>query len=518
MWRFLPVALGIVLAVASRSAAAISFDYHGTLRDAGVPAEGRYDVELTLYSAADGGRVIAGPLTLANVAVHEGAFSTQADFGALAQPADNAWLGVRLRSAGSGDFSALPARSAVALTATSVCPGAWTIGGNAGNPAGSYVGTADSQPLVLKTNGAAAITISPPAVGIANAGTNIILGDSANSIAPGVVGAVIAGGGDGLDSEPNTIGAGADLGFIGGGSKNQVNGGFSAVVGGGGNTVNGSVSIVLGGFGNIVGSHYSLAAGYTANVRASDTSTFVWSDGFNTLSSNGSNEFVIGADGGVSVDGVPYASNVELTVHASRTPGAGDNNADLVMLARGASLGTDLVAAPDGSFSVFSTPSFASLLSVDSSGNLAIAGANAYKATSGSWLASSDRRIKQDVEPLASAVDTLSQLRPVSFHYTPAYREQHGNFADRTFFGFIAQEYAEVFPEAVASQGERVPGAPDAEPPVLSLDVQPALITAVAAVQELAQQAHDLRDENAALRRKVDDLAARLARLEARER
>ena len=132
--------------------------------------------------------------------------------------------------------------------------------------------------------------------------------------------------------------------------------------------------------------------------------------------------------------------------------------------------------------------------------------------------ASSDRRIKQDVAPLASAVDTLSQLRPVSFHYTPAYREQHGNFADRTFFGFIAQEYAEVFPEAVASQGERVPGAPDAEPPVLSLDVQPALITAVAAVQELAQQAHDLRDENAALRRKVDDLAARLARLEARER
>src|SRR5262245_44213449 len=109
---------------------AANFNYQGTLQDAGRPADGSYDLELTLYSAAEGGKALAGPLLLYAVPVHDGAFNTQADFGPLADAADNSWLGVKLRPAGGGEYTALGARSPVsaALTAatSSVCPGAWT--------------------------------------------------------------------------------------------------------------------------------------------------------------------------------------------------------------------------------------------------------------------------------------------------------------------------------------------------------------------------------------------------------
>ena len=57
---------------------------------------------------------------------------------------------------------------------------------------------------------------------------------------------------------------------------------------------------------------------------------------------------------------------------------------------------------------------------------------------------------------------------------------------------------------------KRVPGADAKEPSILALDPNPALITAVAAVQELAT-------ENAELHHEIDELSARLSRLEARK-
>src|SRR5215813_3816686 len=86
---------------------AATFDYHGTLQDAGRPAEGAYDLELTLYSAPSGGSALAGPLALYAVPVHGGRFIAQADFGPLANVSGPAWLGVRVRPAGSGELAAL---------------------------------------------------------------------------------------------------------------------------------------------------------------------------------------------------------------------------------------------------------------------------------------------------------------------------------------------------------------------------------------------------------------------------
>lgn len=136
--------LGLPLAHAS------TFNYHGTLQDAGQAANGTYEMRLTLYSGASGGSVLAGPLTLFGIDVKDGNFVTSVDFGPLALTSQG-WLGVEVKT-GGGDFVALDSRSPVAPEA-SACPGSWTLDGNAGVPGGSYIGTADPTPVYLRSNG-----------------------------------------------------------------------------------------------------------------------------------------------------------------------------------------------------------------------------------------------------------------------------------------------------------------------------------------------------------------------------
>ena len=88
------------------AANAATFAYHGSLQDGGKPAEGKYDLELTLYSASAGGGAIGGPLLLYAVPVHGGSFSTEADFGPSTKVQGDAWLAVKVRAAGSGEFAA----------------------------------------------------------------------------------------------------------------------------------------------------------------------------------------------------------------------------------------------------------------------------------------------------------------------------------------------------------------------------------------------------------------------------
>src|SRR5450432_4499814 len=130
----LSAALVAALILGAGSTQAASFSYHGSLQDSGKPAEGSFDIELTLYSAPSGGSVIGGPLIMHNVPVHGGSFSTEADFGPLAKSFSQAYVEVKVRTAGQGEFVSLDTRAQVSVSPDSnVCPGAWTLQGNAGN-------------------------------------------------------------------------------------------------------------------------------------------------------------------------------------------------------------------------------------------------------------------------------------------------------------------------------------------------------------------------------------------------
>ncbi|KAB2899829.1 MAG: tail fiber domain-containing protein [Dokdonella sp.] len=152
----LAAALGLAMAA---PAAATGFTYHGQLQEAGQPANGSYDLQLTLYSAPAGGSVLAGPVTLYGVTVKDGNFATTVDFGTDTALTQQGWLEVKLKS-GTADFTALANRSPVAPEG-SACPGSWTLDGNAGNPAGSYLGTADNNPVWLRSNGVTAAYFGP---------------------------------------------------------------------------------------------------------------------------------------------------------------------------------------------------------------------------------------------------------------------------------------------------------------------------------------------------------------------
>ncbi|KAB2901758.1 MAG: hypothetical protein F9K31_00780 [Dokdonella sp.] len=152
------LALMLCLALAGAGVAhAESFNYHGSLSAAGEPASGQYDLRLTLYSAAQGGNVVAGPIDVHGVAVTDGNFSVPVDFGASLAGSAQTWLAVAVKS-GNGAWEALDGRSPVAPAGAS-CPGSWALDGNAGNPPDSYIGTADTGEVMVKRNGYNAIRV-----------------------------------------------------------------------------------------------------------------------------------------------------------------------------------------------------------------------------------------------------------------------------------------------------------------------------------------------------------------------
>ena len=128
---------------------------------------------------------------------------------------------------------------------------------------------------------------------------------------------------------------------------------------------------------------------------------------------------------------------------------------------------------------------------------------NASKTTAGNWLANSDRRIKDEIQPLTGALETLDKVRLVDFRYTDEYRAKHPGIDDKRYLNVIAQEFAEVFPDHVQSSGEKLPDGSE----ILQVDTYPLTIYSAAAVQELHR-------ENERLKTQLADQEQRLRRLE----
>lgn len=138
----------------------------------------------------------------------------------------------------------------------------------------------------------------------------------------------------------------------------------------------------------------------------------------------------------------------------------------------------------------------------------------ASKTTAGSWAANSDARIKTDITSVTNALDTLGKVHLVSFRYTDDYRAQHPSIEDRPYLNVVAQEFREVFPEAVKSSGEKLPGAAD---DILQVDTYPLTIYSAAAVQELNRKLEtQLRQKDAeiqSLKKSMEELKQAVDRL-----
>jgi hypothetical protein len=434
-------AAALALALAGAAAHASSLTYHGGLRDGGEPANGRYDLRITLY----GNEHAVAPLddaTLYGVEVRDGHFRTEVDF-ATGTPAADAWLGVAVRKAGDGEFVELAGRSEV--NGADAC---WSTTGNAGLGPGSFIGPLDNQPLVMR------------------------VGDR--------FGAGIRWYADGVSFEVGNAGAGAARAAA-------FNKGLAYAVD-------------------------SFAGGSSGTVDSAHSGSFIWggrpfTDDAHRVHTGGANQFVVYADGGLLVNASTLPSGNDDLVLAPRA--TGDADADLRFVTRGG-VNTGLIYVRDntGIMQIGATNGVQINNPVGIDGDLKLEG-SASKSTAGAWQANSDGRIKQDILPVEDALATLAAIHPVTFRYTEAYREEHPGVADQRYYNVIAQQFAEVFPEAVTKSGEYLPGADrTADNEILQVDTYPAQIVTIAAVQELARR-------NATLQGMVQRLSARIARLEA---
>ena len=116
---------------------------------------------------------------------------------------------------------------------------------------------------------------------------------------------------------------------------------------------------------------------------------------------------------------------------------------------------------------------------------------------SANWTVVSDRRFKRDITTLTNSLEVLERLRPVSFRYNEDYVREHPGMPDQPRAGFVAQEFADVFPDYVTR-------TPDG---YLSLDVSPVTFHNTAAIQELNQKLEQKETE-------ITELEARLEKLE----
>lgn len=268
---------------------------------------GNYNVADGTYSLAAGN---------AAQAVNDGAFvwadySTTAPFASTAnnQFSVRAAGGVRFVTGGAGmTIDGVPVGTGGGIGGSS--SNAWQLTGNAGaNPANGYfLGTTDTNGFELHVNGSRGMRMdyatSPIFLdGIQDGysyGINVINGYWGNEISSPIVGATIAGGGglsrvglNNYDFYPNAVDN--DYGTVGGGFDNVA--GYGATV--------------PGGYNNVAEGSFSFAAG--SGAQALYDNSFVWSDGSESFSDSGTNQFDVLASGGANIytgSGAPALSVV----------------------------------------------------------------------------------------------------------------------------------------------------------------------------------------------------------------
>src|SRR4051812_32887841 len=83
-----------------------AFTYQGRLTDNGAPANGQYDLQFALYNFAAIGSPFAGPVTVQDVNVSNGLFTTTIDFGQPIPSGFACWMGISVRpGASTGGFT-----------------------------------------------------------------------------------------------------------------------------------------------------------------------------------------------------------------------------------------------------------------------------------------------------------------------------------------------------------------------------------------------------------------------------
>lgn len=106
----------VALVALAGLAQAEPFVFQGTLNDAGMPADGLYDLEFELYNAQTGGTAIGTRTTIDDLTVSDGGFTAELDFGDVFNGSQR-WIEIRVRAGDSvGAYTTLFPRAKVGNT------------------------------------------------------------------------------------------------------------------------------------------------------------------------------------------------------------------------------------------------------------------------------------------------------------------------------------------------------------------------------------------------------------------
>ena len=272
-----------------------AFTYQGRLIDDGGPADGDYDFEFGLFDV-DGGGSALGTTALDDVAVIDGLFSVQLDFGEGAFVGEARWPEIGVRPGDSaGAYTTLeprqpltPAPYALAL------PGLWTrqnaespnlIGGHhlnnvwdgvvggtigGGGQAGDLNGVTDR----LGTVAGGADNQAGNGDGDVENADGATVGGGWHNSAYGAVSVVGGGAWNRAEAYASTVGGGeenhASLSYatISGGEGNRASGGWSTIGGGYANVVSDTFGTIAGGSHNSASGEYSIIGGGVGNTAS----------------------------------------------------------------------------------------------------------------------------------------------------------------------------------------------------------------------------------------------------------
>jgi hypothetical protein len=108
--------------------------------------------------------------------------------------------------------------------------------------------------------------------------------------------------------------------------------------------------------------------------------------------------------------------------------------------------------------------------------------------TAGSFIAASDRNLKQNIVPIERALDKVCCLEGVHYEFK--------NAPDVKRMGLIAQDVEKIIPEVVSENNEGTKG----------IDYGPIVSILIESVKELNQSIKGLTEENLKLNKKIEDM------------
>ncbi len=233
---------------------------------------------------------------------------------------------------------------------------------------------------------------------------------------------------------------------IGGGAFNSAGGLYATISGGSNNWAMGTGSTVSGGTLNCAGGDTSWAGGHRAKIRPAsdpgwgacgglpsypgdngdngDQGTFIWADSTDEdFISTGQNQFLVRASAGFGIN----TNTPKYNLHIRQTTND-DVSSGLMLEGESGSSAWSFFVKNSDDFGVQSNGSLIARIHGDT----------------GDWEPLSDRRRKHSIQPINGVLEGVLQLSPSTFQFNGS------NDSDARHLGYIAQDVARVFPDAVS--------------------------------------------------------------------